>query len=355
MTQDEERERRASIQAIMRDSKLTPHERRKSIQSLMDGRRRSSAFQDSADPNGSVAAAAAMAAYELGSLSDDDEDDIIPEDGVVNPSGRRMSTRSARRLSSLGGSRRSSLRNSFNGGFKCTEIPEKLEKSRPPCGHYQRKCSIISPCCGLVFGCRICHDDSPELPPPFLRRVSQESDSTMDEDGKMPANGAGGVARAIDHRSASLPANFEEEETHHNIDRFAIAEVICRECYTRQSSKTNNCVNCNVQFGEYHCNICNLWMAATDKPYHCEKCGFCRVGGRDDFKHCDDCGMCIDIQLFHDHNCKNGKYMSNCPVCQEDLFSSRMASHEMPCGHAIHWRKWFTVVYYVNVIYCILT
>ena len=29
--------------------------------------------------------------------------------------------------------------------------------------------------------------------------------------------------------------------------------------------------------------------------------------------------------------------MSNCPVCQEDLFSSRSASHEMPCGHAIHW------------------
>jgi hypothetical protein len=29
--------------------------------------------------------------------------------------------------------------------------------------------------------------------------------------------------------------------------------------------------------------------------------------------------------------------MSNCPVCQEDLFCSRYASHEMPCGHAIHW------------------
>jgi len=24
-------------------------------------------------------------------------------------------------------------------------------------------------------------------------------------------------------------------------------------------------------------------------------------------------------------------------VCQEDLFSSRDASHELPCGHAIHW------------------
>lgn len=29
--------------------------------------------------------------------------------------------------------------------------------------------------------------------------------------------------------------------------------------------------------------------------------------------------------------------MRNCPICQEDLFSSRHASHEMPCGHAIHW------------------
>lgn len=47
--------------------------------------------------------------------------------------------------------------------------------------------------------------------------------------------------------------------------------------------------------------------------------------------------MCIDKQLFADHNCKVGKYMSNCPVCQEDLFSSRDASHELPCGHAIHW------------------
>ena len=47
--------------------------------------------------------------------------------------------------------------------------------------------------------------------------------------------------------------------------------------------------------------------------------------------------MCIDALLFGDHNCKAGKYMSNCPVCQEDLFSSRSASHEMPCGHAIHW------------------
>ena len=99
----------------------------------------------------------------------------------------------------------------------------------------------------------------------------------------------------------------------------------------------NICTKCNIQFGEYHCNICNLWMSADEDPYHCTECGFCRVGGRDNFRHCHDCGMCIDAILFGDHNCKAGKYMSNCPVCQEDLFSSRSASHEMPCGHAIHW------------------
>ena len=147
------------------------------------------------------------------------------------------------------------------------------------------------------------------------------------------------------HRRASLPSIFskslaitdDDEDFHHTIDRFAITEIICRVCYTKQSSKTNNCINCNVQFGAYHCSICNLWMTDEEEPYHCHECGFCRVGGADNFKHCMDCGMCIDIELFHDHNCKSGKYMSNCPVCQEDLFSSRDASHEMPCGHAIHW------------------
>lgn len=78
-------------------------------------------------------------------------------------------------------------------------------------------------------------------------------------------------------------------------------------------------------------------MSDQELPYHCEQCGFCRVGGRENFTHCNMCGMCIDAQLFDDHNCKSGKYMSNCPICQEDLFSSRFASHEMPCGHAIHW------------------
>jgi len=224
-------------------------------------------------------------------------------------------------------------------------LSRKMEKSRPPCGHYQRNCSIVSPCCGLVFGCRICHDDAPVLPPPFLLvdgQVDYLAAAGMAGAGAasssaVAASATPGNPPALFHRSASLPPHFSEEESHHEIDRFLIKEIVCRECFTRQSSKTNNCVSCGIQFGTYHCSKCNLWMSADEEPYHCLKCGFCRVGGRENFTHCEDCGMCIDALLFEDHNCKSGKYMSNCPVCQEDLFSSRMASHEMPCGHAIHW------------------
>eukprot|EP00581_Thalassiosira_minuscula_P011983 CAMPEP_0183729328 /NCGR_PEP_ID=MMETSP0737-20130205/30024_1 /TAXON_ID=385413 /ORGANISM="Thalassiosira miniscula, Strain CCMP1093" /LENGTH=565 /DNA_ID=CAMNT_0025961481 /DNA_START=154 /DNA_END=1851 /DNA_ORIENTATION=+ len=389
MTDHEEKERRASIQAIMRDPNLTPHERRKSIQSLMDGRRRSSAAppQNGERPSMGMgmAAAAAMAAAEFVDSSEDEEDgqeemldevDIDQDIGNNELNGSDSDRKGSKKRSSFSfkrgssqniangksGKRRSSLRDSFTMGFSkmgvkssftakdgdANALSRKMEKSRPPCGHYERNCSIVSPCCGLVFGCRICHNDSDVLPPPFLMNGGSPL-AAMDQCVPAAAGGMHTLADsapaatspskppAFTHRSASLPVNFSEDESHHEIDRFLIKEIICRECFTRQSSKTNNCINCGIQFGTYHCSTCNLWMSADEDPYHCLKCGFCRVGGRENFTHCEDCGMCIDALLFEDHNCKSGKYMSNCPVCQEDLFSSRMASHEMPCGHAIHW------------------
>lgn len=191
------------------------------------------------------------------------------------------------------------------------ESARRAIESAPHCTHYVRNNHIVSPCCGATYACRICHDECPVLPPLLKDQVNMRRGST---------------------NLVSRPVG-----EHHKLPRFDIAEIICRECYTKQDSKTNSCLNCQVQFGEYHCGICNLWMANDDHPYHCPDCGFCRVGGGDNFKHCLDCGMCIDRQVFCDHNCKVGKYMSNCPVCQEDLFSSRDASHELPCGHAIHW------------------
>jgi len=99
---------------------------------------------------------------------------------------------------------------------------------------------------------------------------------------------------------------------------------------------SNQCINCKASFGEYHCSICNLWMSQSKKPFHCSKCGFCRVGGADAFRHCDECCMCISIGVYADHQCFKDKYKNNCPVCREDMFSSRQSPQDLPCGHAIH-------------------
>lgn len=98
----------------------------------------------------------------------------------------------------------------------------------------------------------------------------------------------------------------------------------------------NQCINCKVVFGEYHCNKCNLWMSQAKKPFHCEQCGFCRVGGQENFRHCSECCMCISVNVFETHRCFKDKYKNNCPVCREDMFSSRQSPQDLPCGHAIH-------------------
>jgi len=300
MSGDEERERRASIKAILADNTITPHEKRRSIQHLMDGRKSSI---------GTASVASSSASSTTAPFVDDNEcsnQDAIPY-GYGDDNG--FTARTFRHQSG-----------------QCqpvsNENTKRAEQTRPHCDHYDRKCTLIAPCCGAAFGCRICHDDSPILPPLLIAK--QASASRYPRSSSMPMAG-------------NLMAPQTPEDTHHNIDRFAVKEVICRECYTKQSSKTNNCVSCGVQFGSYHCNVCNLWMSNDEKPYHCPDCGFCRVGGAENFQHCHDCGMCIDKSLYANHNCKSGKYKSNCPVCQEFLFSSRSASHEMPCGHAIHW------------------
>jgi hypothetical protein len=38
---------------------------------------------------------------------------------------------------------------------------------------------------------------------------------------------------------------------------------------------------------------------------------------------------------FFSH-CFKDKYKNNCPVCREDMFTSRQSPQDLPCGHAIH-------------------
>ncbi|KAG7364065.1 zinc-ribbon domain containing protein [Nitzschia inconspicua] len=421
MTQQAQQERRNSIREIMADETLTPLEKRRNIQSLMDGRRRSSASHVSTGSGSSVGGMARSAMEAAENDQSDNEDNQSCRSHMSNSNNQYYhngdmtgdtmadsecyeygdnSTQQIQLMQeqkdagapneelfqsmdisgAAGRKQRSSSMPLWSENTTRAAAPlvaarsnaiwddplnisRRMEKSRPPCNHYERNCTIISPCCGLAFGCRICHDECPVLPMPFAQRPPPNPPPGTPGDQPPSQNSAAGTAvtgstestvpqerilnwEAVERakhkheKRRSMPLNYDQhagEETHHEIDRFAIAEIICRLCYTRQSSKTNFCTACDAQFGAYYCNICNLWMSDDESPYHCADCGFCRVGGRENFRHCDDCGMCIDALLFDDHNCKAGKYMSNCPVCQEDLFSSRDASHEMPCGHAIHW------------------
>jgi len=155
----------------------------------------------------------------------------------------------------------------------------------PECEHYQCECVIIAFCCKRPFGCRVCHD---------------------------------------------------EHIADHKIDRFATAEVICKQCDLRQPV-TNQCTSCGVQFGEYFCSICKLWKAdGKGGTFHCEGCGICRLGKRSEFVHCENCSICLPKTGIEDHICLEGKYKGDCPICRQDLFSSRVGVSTMPCGHPIH-------------------
>mmetsp|Transcript_30686 Transcript_30686/g.65844 ORF Transcript_30686/g.65844 Transcript_30686/m.65844 type:complete len:379 (+) Transcript_30686:129-1265(+) len=185
--------------------------------------------------------------------------------------------------------KRMQIQNLMSGGrtevtpVQCTILPQQEDTK---CTHYDRNCNIIAPCCNRVVGCRICHDDT------------------------------------------SPPG-------HPNMNRFMVREVVCKLCGTRQMA-SNQCINCKAEFGKYHCNKCNLWMSQSKKPFHCNECGFCRVGGQENFRHCSECCMCISVNVFATHRCFKDKYKNNCPVCREDMFSSRQSPQDLPCGHAIH-------------------
>ena len=158
------------------------------------------------------------------------------------------------------------------------------------CEHYNRKCKLIMPCCNKSFSCRICHDN------------------------EMYDNN-------IDFKKAHKLGNH----------RFNIKDIICQFCFTKQK-KSKKCVNCQIIFGNYFCNICNLFDDIDKQQYHCYKCGFCRVGGKENFKHCDKCNLCVGINT--EHKCSK---LGNCTICLEDLQTSRKSLYFLKCNHTLHY------------------
>ena len=115
--------KRREIQAIIRDSSLTDLERRLKIQNLMDGR------VSGAGTIGNCIGGMRLDGSSGNAAGDDSRDESVS------------------------------------------------------CPHYERNCKIVAPCCGKIFGCRVCHD---------------------------------------------------EASGHGPMDRFAIKEIICEKCKTRQ-------------------------------------------------------------------------------------------------------------------------
>ena len=160
------------------------------------------------------------------------------------------------------------------------------EKVPKPCKHYKRKCRIVAFCCDKVYPCRLCHD----------------------------------------------------EVESHEIERKKIAEVECLICLNGRQPAGASCRSCDVQFAEYFCSICKLWDDEGGKKniYHCDGCGICRIGPQAEFFHCVTCCACYPLSLKDNHQCINGAMQNNCPICLEDMFSSRKAVVVLKCGHNIH-------------------
>jgi RING finger/CHY zinc finger protein 1 len=151
------------------------------------------------------------------------------------------------------------------------------------CDHYKRGCKLIAPCCNKLIFCRLCHD----------------------------------------------------EEYDHIIDRHAVKEICCKKCQHIQKIQ-QVCENCNTTMGTYFCQVCCLYDDTDKGQFHCEKCGICRVGGKENFFHCDKCNACISKSLKDKHKCIENVMKDVCPICRQYMFDSVEPISVMKCGHHIH-------------------
>jgi len=85
----------------------------------------------------------------------------IMRDAALNPDEKRMR-----------------IQNLMSGGrleVAAPPTPVIPDQDNAACVHYERNCSIIAPCCGRIFGCRVCHDEnSPSGHPPMDRFMIRE-------------------------------------------------------------------------------------------------------------------------------------------------------------------------------------
>ena len=151
------------------------------------------------------------------------------------------------------------------------------------CPHYSRRCAFLAPCCMKIYKCRFCHNDKED----------------------------------------------------HELVRTSVTVIICIQCEEKQDVGTH-CVNCGIRFGMYACLECRLFDDQDKQQFHCDKCGACRIGGRENFFHCDNCDICLSNNLREGHACRPESGRDKCPVCFEHVHTAADSSFVPNCGHMIH-------------------
>ncbi|XP_028393885.1 uncharacterized protein LOC114518148 [Dendronephthya gigantea] len=162
---------------------------------------------------------------------------------------------------------------------------EWVENREYPCDHYDRYCTVQFACCNRFWPCHRCH-------------------------------------------------NSQSQCSERKLKSRDIKKLKCRRCGRVQDFPKDSprCVECNLKFAEYFCPICQHLTGKQNHPFHCTKCGICRVHGDRSF-HCDICGVCLDVNLRGNHRCREGSAHDECCVCFEDAFTGCQI---LPCSHKVH-------------------
>eukprot|EP01135_Chromosphaera_perkinsii_P006900 Nk52_evm55s621 gene=Nk52_evmTU55s621 len=238
-------------------------------------------------------------------------------------------------------------------GGRVREQIEYFDKRRGilGCRHYQRSCKMVANCCGEIFTCRLCHDEA--MDHPIDRYATKEMIcmccGTRQECGiycqneTCPLNDGTIVPCAPIEKDDEDVENEEQEPS-----STAKADDLCdsgkpSDTYGLWEKETTrgdtSCAPSCTPLAKYYCDKCKLWDDDHSKDiYHCDKCNLCRIGeGLDiDYFHCEGCNVCMAVSLKGNHKCIERNLESNCPICDEFMFTSTKTVIFMPCGHCIH-------------------
>ncbi|PFX25151.1 uncharacterized protein LOC111330749 [Stylophora pistillata] len=153
------------------------------------------------------------------------------------------------------------------------------------CEHYQRHCRVRFPCCTNFYSCHRCHNNSKEC-------------------------------------------DNEEAKASH------ATHLKCNYCHHEQeiAEDSAKCRSCGAKMSAYFCGICKHFTSIDKNPYHCDKCGICRIH-KDKSFHCDVCNVCLDKRLQGKHKCRPDSGHDECCICLEDAFSGCQI---LPCSHKVH-------------------